>query len=126
METIKQQLRQVSDGEMDFSEVKEMIPRITQAQMLELIELAAVYECIGNNEKLTDPQSSILNAILNHTIFIYNGTEKKWSDFNMMDAVFPWSGLLTRDVAGEMLKVVPDDRRKELVMSRVNIYIHIQ
>ena len=70
---------------------------------------------------LAEPLNTLLNAILNHTVVIYNATEEDWNAFNIMKAVFPWSGLLTRDVAGEMLKAVNADRKKEFVSSRVNL-----
>ncbi len=127
VETIKQQLRLVSDGETDFSEVKEMIPRITRAKMEDLTTKDALQECCGESlwDKLNEPQSNVLTAILRHTLTLYNESEKKWSDCNWLDSVFPWSGLLNVEVAQDMIAAVPDDRKESLITSKVSLNLMI-
>ncbi len=96
-----------------------MIPRITQAQMAELLDHDSLYECIGNKEKLNESQSDVLTAVFQHAATVFNKSEKDHYDFKMLQGAFPWSGLVSRDVAAEWIEAVPDHWKKDLIGARV-------
>ncbi len=95
MDSIKEQLKEASDGKVEICQIEEMLHRVTYSQMFSLLyDIESTSEWIGYEQKpLNDQQKVVLRAVINHAVEFAKYT-KEW---DAVERVFPYVGWMDEE-----------------------------